>query len=344
MSSRKRSRSTNAGATDKRKSSASPQVVRQTATTPTSANKTPVPSAKKSLLHVFCTDYWGALVYYLGFGFGDSLCRNYIFLPRVPLCYVVNAFKGATLFFCCFLMHYFDNYSPTNCVYTALHGSYGVLWCLKELWCPDVRFQQPVPLGSALMAAVFCGLYWLAPVVLISRPRVSISPSELDLGVEPPYNKVAKFRDAACVFTYVIGVCMMLVADTHKFIALKYADSELVKKKKLLISDGIFYSNRNPNYLGEMLLYGSFAVVSLPIDVVLGTAWFSSSSTTEPGTETTTSTSRPLWIELSPLFVLAFAWLGLFSVNMFQKESSLMKKPGYAEYKKRSWLFLPKLM
>lgn len=46
----------------------------------------------------------------------------------------------------------------------------------------------------------------------------------------------------------------MIVSDCQKYYTLKY--------KKGLITEGMFKYNRNPNYTGEMLLYGSFAILS----------------------------------------------------------------------------------
>ncbi len=45
----------------------------------------------------------------------------------------------------------------------------------------------------------------------------------------------------------------MLVSDAQKYYTLKY--------KKGLISDGMFYATRNPNYLGEIMLYRIFNII-----------------------------------------------------------------------------------
>ncbi|CAD7957793.1 unnamed protein product [Amoebophrya sp. A25] len=240
---------------------------------------------EKSALHRFIEKYWAPVVKVLSEELGPGP-------PLLKQAHLTNAFKAGTLPLCLGLMYHFQNFTPTAWTYTALHGSYGILWVLKEWWCPDGRFQLKMPFGSSCLAVSFLVGYWLAPIILISKK----------LQVSAP-------RQALCIFTYAIGVSMMLVADTQKFFALKY-NRALAEQKKLLIKDGIFSNNRNPNYLGEMLLYGSFAGL----------------------------VPHPL-----PKAMLAFAWLGLFSVNMFNKESSLMRKPGWEEYKKQSWLFLPKL-
>ena len=63
-----------------------------------------------------------------------------------------------------------------------------------------------------------------------------------------------------------------------------------MEKRPILIVDGLFYSTRNPNYLGEMILYGSFA----------------------------TLTNH--WISYS---IILFAFLTIFPARIFQKEVSL---------------------
>jgi hypothetical protein len=63
-----------------------------------------------------------------------------------------------------------------------------------------------------------------------------------------------------------------------------------------------------PNYLGEIMIYGSFAMM----------VWH--------------------WL---PFVVLAWVWLGLFAVNMHMKEASMSRYPEWAVYKKRTWWLIP---
>jgi steroid 5-alpha reductase family enzyme len=80
--------------------------------------------------------------------------------------------------------------------------------------------------------------------------------------------------------------------------------------KKGLISDGFFERTRNPNYLGEILIYASFAIIA----------------------EDTVS-----WC------ILLTVWSILFASSMLMKEASFMKKDGWAKYKDQSLLLLPRL-
>lgn len=81
---------------------------------------------------------------------------------------------------------------------------------------------------------------------------------------------------------------------------------------KGLISDGFFKYSRNPNYLGETMIYSSFVLCSG-----------------------------------HSLGFLIFYGLGgfLFTLNMYIKEEmSYKKKEGWEEYKKQSYILLPKIL
>ena len=75
-----------------------------------------------------------------------------------------------------------------------------------------------------------------------------------------------------------------------------------------IITDGMFWFIRHPNYLGEMTIYGSFALM--------------------------------VWHRL-PVVVLAWVWGGLFAVNMTLKEASMSRYAEWAHYKTHSWRLLP---
>ena len=67
---------------------------------------------------------------------------------------------------------------------------------------------------------------------------------------------------------------------------------------------------RHPNYLGEMMIYGSFALM----------VWH--------------------WL---PFLVLAYVWTALFAVNMVMKEARMSRHPGWSEYRARTGWLLPRL-
>jgi steroid 5-alpha reductase family enzyme len=139
---------------------------------------------------------------------------------------------------------------------------------------------------------IVLGAYWYAPYLIITK-SLEVSPA----------------RQGFCVFIYAIGVVLMIAADCQKYFALQY-NYELAREKKFLIQDGVFYSNRNPNYLGEMMLYGAFAFMC-------------------PG-------------HVEPWAILLTLWIVVFGANMVRKDESLRRKPGWSEYSQRSWMIFPK--
>ena len=84
----------------------------------------------------------------------------------------------------------------------------------------------------------------------------------------------------------------------------------VLRERKGLITDGFNSMTRNCNYLGEIMLYASFNVIAQV---------------------------RVVW------FVYLFVWCVVFPSRMLAKDYSLSKKNGWEEYRKRTWLLLPKL-
>lgn len=207
--------------------------------------------------------------------------------PRVvKLNWVINFQKGGTLPFVLALMALTDTWTATAWTYLALHGSYGLIWLLKDLIMPDARWQRRVTFGGAFLSfALVLGPYWLAPILLV-RDRTE-QPAWLLAGA---------------AIAYAIGVVLMMASDAQKHFTLA--------ERRGLITTGFFARVRHPNYLGEMILYGSFAVVA------------------------------GHWL---PWLVLAWVWLGLFVPNMLGKEASMSRYPAWAAYKARTGMLLPRL-
>ena len=77
-----------------------------------------------------------------------------------------------------------------------------------------------------------------------------------------------------------------------------------------MIAEGFFSRTRNPNYLGEILIYLGF--------FMLAQHWL-------------------------PLLILGTFVSFVFVPNMLKKDKSLARYPEFAAYKRRSGLLLPKL-
>ncbi|KGO93195.1 DUF1295 domain-containing protein [Flavobacterium subsaxonicum] len=183
------------------------------------------------------------------------------------------------------LMWYYDNWSPAAFLYLGLHGTYTLLWLIKQNLYPDKRFEQQLPLKVGLLTP-FLPLagYYLAPYLLISQHTI-----------------VPAWVYAVALLVYTLGIFLHYVSDAQKHYTLNL--------KKGLIKDGLFRYTRNPNYLGEILIYGAFALVS----------WH--------------------W---QPLLILG-SWVVYFFVNMTKKDRSMARHEGFAAYRKKTGKLLPKL-
>lgn len=198
----------------------------------------------------------------------------------------INLHKGTTFLFVIGLMLIYQNLTLGPWVYLALHGTYGFLWLLKDRIYPDKQWEQEIPLSTGLIGFVSISLYWVAPFLLISRY------------VEPPLPLIA-----VAIAMNIFGVFLHYVSDAQKYYTLKY--------KSGLITEGLFARCRNTNYLGEILIYLSFAILAMH------------------------------WL---PFVILGGFVAGLFVPNMLKKDKSLSRYPEFEAYKASSGLFFPKLL
>jgi protein-S-isoprenylcysteine O-methyltransferase Ste14 len=197
----------------------------------------------------------------------------------------VNLQKGLTFFVVLGLMVAYQNFTLGPWVYLALHGTYGFMWLLKDRIYPDKQWEQEISIGTGIFGFGLISLYWVAPFILISS------------GSEPPLPLVA-----AAISFNIMGVFLHYASDAQKYYTLKYRPG--------LITEGFFARCRNTNYLGEILIYGSF--------VMLAQHWL-------------------------PFLILAGFSAGLFLPNMRKKDQSLSRYPEFADYKARSGFLLPRL-
>lgn len=200
--------------------------------------------------------------------------------------HAINLHKGLTAAIVVGFMLAYQNFTLGPWVYLALHGSYGFLWLLKDRLYPDKQWEQVIPLGAGVFTFALLGLYWVPPFLLISR------------GTVPPLPLVA-----GAIALNVLGVFLHFVSDAQKYYTLKYRSG--------LITEGLFARCRNTNYLGEVLIYLSFALLAQH------------------------------WL---PFAILALFISFLFVPNMLKKDQSLSRYPDFDSYKARSGLLLPKLL
>lgn len=93
---------------------------------------------------------------------------------------------------------------------------------------------------------------------------------------------------AACIFFYTIGLTLMLGADAQK--------NARLAARPGLITEGFYARMRHPNYLGEMMIYGSYALMERH------------------------------WI---PWVILGFIWTLVFMTNITAQEVSRSRYPGW---------------
>ena len=213
--------------------------------------------------------------------------------PRwIKLSWVINFQKGMTLFYVLALIWWYQSDMIAAWVYLGLHGSYGFCWLIKELCFPDGGWQKRVTLMGALNSFLFVlGPYWIAPTLLISGMwGVDATPRpHWWLGL--------------CIVIHTLGLMLMTGADAQKYFTLK--------NKRGLITSGFFAHIRHPNYTGEMMIYGAYALL----------VWH--------------------WL---PALVLVFVWSVLFTTNIMMKEESMSRYPEWASYKARTGYLLPRFL
>mmetsp|Transcript_21859 Transcript_21859/g.65386 ORF Transcript_21859/g.65386 Transcript_21859/m.65386 type:complete len:245 (+) Transcript_21859:308-1042(+) len=170
---------------------------------------------------------------------------------------VVNTMKGLTPFMIllCMLMHrehpYYALRNHTAWVYFGIHGSYGILWCMKT-WTGfgDERWMVYKPLWYLPIALGALSLYWM-PIYLICQQ-----------------GETAPWMEGISVFLYAIGVFWHYCSDMQKTVFLEQKRSQDSQKisnldRNNVLKDRLWSFSRNPNYFGELLIYSAFCVLAM---------------------------------------------------------------------------------
>jgi protein-S-isoprenylcysteine O-methyltransferase Ste14 len=103
------------------------------------------------------------------------------------------------------------------------------------------------------------------------------------------------------VSLYTLGIFLHYAADMQKYIELKYNPGQL-------ITGGLLGRTRNINYFGELLIYLGFSLLAMH------------------------------WL---PILVILLYFLVIWLPNMRKKDQSLARYPEFAEYRRKSKLFIP---
>ncbi len=222
--------------------------------------------------------------------FNTYLSQDLLGGPKlIKMAWAINMHKCMSAFFVAFLMIWFHNYSTAAWVYMALHGTYGFCWMMKHLAFRDPKWETKVTFGGAAAVFLLLATYWVAPYLLISDLLGPDRPA-------PP-----GWLIAFCISLFAMGLTIMIASDCQKVYTLRYRQG--------LIQEGLFKYVRHPNYLGEMMLYASFALLVQH------------------------------WI---PWAVLALWWTMIFHVNMLMIEASISRHSGWEAYRARTGMLLPR--
>ena len=79
---------------------------------------------------------------------------------------IINLHKGLTAFVVLGLMIFFNNFTTAPYVYLALHGTYGLLWLLKEKIFPDPYFKEKINFLTSVTGFISLEVTGLLPTFL----------------------------------------------------------------------------------------------------------------------------------------------------------------------------------
>lgn len=151
----------------------------------------------------------------------------------------INLHKFLTPFVVLGMMTYYGNWTTPAFVYLALHGTYGMLWLIKEATFRDKSFEAPIgPIVGFFSLFLLLASYWVAPWLLISQ---HLTPPPWLIGLAISVN--------------IFGIFYHFASDAYKHATLSL--------KKGLITTQLFAKSRNPNYYGEMLIYAGWSMLAM---------------------------------------------------------------------------------
>lgn len=200
----------------------------------------------------------------------------------------IDSHKGVNFLAILCIMAWYDAWAnATLWTYLALHGTYGFLWILKSRYFGDASWERETGIGYGLVIWGGLSLYWLAPWWI----------AHFDVQAPAWYL-------AMCVSIYSFGVFFHFAADMQKHVHLRYASGTL-------LTGGLWGLSRNPNYFGELLIYGGFTLLAMH------------------------------WV---PLLVLAAFVAAVWIPNMRRKDKSLSRYPEFREYRQNTRMLIPFLL
>lgn len=205
--------------------------------------------------------------------------------PLIKVAWAVDMHKIFTLFIIYAMMEYYQNFTAAAWVFLGLHGVYGYCWLIKDLGFRDHQLEDKLSfLGAVNLYVFLIAWYWLMPWLAISR---FIEPGGVIL--------------FAAIAIHTLGVVTMIAADGQRHWILKY------RTQSGLIKEGLCRYTRNPNYLGELMLYAAYPLLAQH------------------------------WIAWAIYGYMAVYFLA----RMKSKDHAISRHPGWDEYKQQTGLVIP---
>ena len=203
----------------------------------------------------------------------------------------IDIHKGITGIFMLLFMYVYGTWdSVTSWVYLAIHGTYGILWIAKSILFPDATWERETSIWYGLYIWFGLTLYWASGWIINSGYFNDGIPQDAPMWII-----------GLSISMFGIGVFLHFSSDMYKH-------TMLSQRPGKLIDSGIMSSCRNINYFGELIIYLSFAILSMH------------------------------WL---PFVVLALMIAIVWAPNMIKKDRSLSRYPDFDKYKKKSKLFIP---
>ncbi|MBD1912671.1 MULTISPECIES: DUF1295 domain-containing protein [unclassified Leptolyngbya] len=153
----------------------------------------------------------------------------------------INVAKAITILCLITLALIYGIHDQRQVIYLCLHISYCGWWLLEQWLFPQRRqqiFTDKIGLATFLVVLLFVGVFYALPGYF-----TFINPNPI------PYGAVA-----VALPLYIFGTLINTAADVQKMIAKDMGAS--------LVNDGIWRSVRHVNYLGDLMRYTSFSVIS----------------------------------------------------------------------------------
>ena len=153
----------------------------------------------------------------------------------------INVAKAITILCLIALALFYGIHDQRQIIYLCLHISYCCWWLLEQWLFPQRRqqiFTDKIGLGAFLVVLLFVGVFYALPGYF-----TFINP-----------NPIAYSTVAVALPLYIFGSLINSTADIQKMTAKNMGAS--------LVNDGIWRSVRHINYLGDLMRYTSFSVLS----------------------------------------------------------------------------------